>query len=102
MVSIVEAIADKPRISNQACAAFEKFAENCQPAPGELSNCLSPYYREIVQTLVSNTNRDDWYGTGTDLRSASYTCVTTLIQCSGSDQEKLTEELMMPVLQQLE
>ena len=76
---MVKLLHDKPRVSNQICAAFEKLAENCVPREGEVGNCLSPYYQEIVQTLVSNTSREDWHGTGIDLRSASYTCVTTLI-----------------------
>jgi len=43
-----EALRDKPRISNQCCAAFEKLAIACQPTQDEPSNCLTPYFQEVL------------------------------------------------------
>ena len=46
MFCIVEAIADRPRISNQCCSALEKLAQSCEPADYEQqrSNALTPYF----------------------------------------------------------
>lgn len=69
MVSIVEAIADRPRISNQCCSALEKLAQSCEPSNYEQqrSNALTPYFEGTMKALMQNTLRDDYAGTGVDL-----------------------------------
>jgi len=97
-----EALKDKPRISNQCCAAFEKLAFACQPLEGESSNCITPYFQEILQILLTNTTREDYQGTGIDLMQASYMTMTSMVQNACSDSNEVINQLLIPVLQTLE
>jgi len=48
MPRIIESLKDKPRISNQCCAAIERLAIGCAPLNEEPSNCLTQYMQEII------------------------------------------------------
>jgi hypothetical protein len=88
---IMEGLKDKPRISNQSCAAIEKLAEGQQPhTPEQEQNCLTPYYQTIIQYLLNNSQRTDYQGTGIDLQNASYTTLTHLIQFSCTQTNNIT------------
>jgi hypothetical protein len=69
MSCIVEALADRPRISNQCCSALEKLAQATEPTnyDQQSSNALTPYFQHTLQALVINSRRDDFQGTGVDL-----------------------------------
>ena len=100
---LMKSIQDKPRISNHACAAISYLAEGHAPLDEEtLSNCLSHYYQEIIQILLHNSTRLDSTGMGIDLRVASYSTITALVQNSCTYTNDITNELLMPTLQQLE
>lgn len=74
-----EALKDKPRISNQCCAAFEKLSAACHPLEDEPSNCITPYFGDVLQILYANTSRTDYQGTGVDLMQASYMTMTSMV-----------------------
>lgn len=83
MYCILEAVKDRPRVSNQCCSALMKLAISLEPTnPSELSNALSPYFSECIKILHDNTMRDDYIGSGVDLVQASYVTITTLVQNS--------------------
>lgn len=94
---------DKPRVSNQCFAALEKLAISTEPAdPNQHANALTPYFKEIVQFLVMNAQREDYAGTGTDLAQASYVALTALVQGSCSGSTDVVYQLMVEVLKTLE
>lgn len=101
-------ISDKARISNQCCAVFEKLAAAHAPVNDEPSNCLTPYFQDVVQKLMINANQDEVTAeaaassSGVDLQQASYMTVTALIQHCCSDSHDLVYQLMIPTLQALE
>jgi hypothetical protein len=81
-------VKDKPRISNQCCSAIEKLAISTESTnPEQLMNPLTQYFKDIVQVMVVNAQRDDYQGTGVDLAQASYVSLTALVQgsCSTSN-----------------
>jgi hypothetical protein len=52
---------DKPRISNQCCSAVEKLAIATESSNGDgQMNPLTPYFKDIVQVMVVNAQRDDF------------------------------------------
>lgn len=79
MLCICEAIADKPRISNQCCSALMKLAISLEPTQNEPYNALTPFFQECMRILIQNAERDDYAGSGVDLTQASYVTMTTLI-----------------------
>lgn len=82
---VMEGIKDKPRISNQCCAAFQQLSIAVQPFNEEPNNCLSNYFFDIMQLLLANSARDDYLGTNIDLQQASYTAMTNMVQYCCSD-----------------
>jgi len=53
-------VKDKSRISNQCCAAIEKLAISTEPTnPEQLMTPLTPYFKDIVQVMVVNAQRED-------------------------------------------
>jgi hypothetical protein len=82
MFCILEAIKDRPRISNQCCSALMKLAISLEPTSNEMSNQLTPYFAECMKVLSENSMRDDFAGTGVDLIQASYVTMTTMVQNS--------------------
>jgi len=97
-----DALKDKPRISNQCCAAFEKLATACQPLNDEPSNCLTPYFGEILEVLFNNAVREDYHSAGVDLMQASYMTMTAMVQSACSSSEEVVYNLLVPALQVLE
>ena len=80
MNCIMQAIRDKPRISNQCCAALERLAISCEPMTSEQSqNALTPFLSVAMNILIENTSREDFTGSGIDLTQASYVSMTTLV-----------------------
>jgi hypothetical protein len=55
---LMDLISDKPRISSQCCSFFEKLATAHAPQNEEPSNCLTPYFKDLMQKLMGNANRD--------------------------------------------
>lgn len=103
MFHILEAIKDKPRISNQCCSALMKLAISIEPTnSNESENALTPFFGDCLNILYENTNRDDYHGTGVDLVQASYVTITTLVQNSCTNSIPTIYNLMIPILQKLE
>lgn len=103
MFYILEAIKDRPRISNQCCSALMKLAISLESAnPNEQENALSPYFSECLKVLYENTTRDDFVGTGIDLMQASFVTITTMVQNSTTGSIPTIYQLMVPILQKLE
>lgn len=104
MICIIGAMSDKPRISNQCCSAIEKLSQSCEPTNyhQQRSNALTPYFKDTISSLMQNSQREDYAGTGVDLVQASYVAMTSLVQNSCSDSNDVIYELMIPILQTLE
>lgn len=80
MFCIIEAIKDKPRISNQCCHALMKLAVSLEPITStEYSNALTRYFSDCIKVLIENSAREDFAGTGVDLVQASYVTITTMV-----------------------
>jgi hypothetical protein len=80
MYCILEAIKDRPRISNQCCSAVMKLASSLEPSTQQeqRANALTAFYADTIQ------------GTGVDLVQASYVAMTSLVQNSCSDSNEIT------------
>lgn len=80
---VLMGVKDKPRISNQCCSAIEKLAISTEPTNSEqMMNPITPYFKDIVQVMILNAQREDYQGTGVDLAQASYVSLTALVQGS--------------------
>jgi hypothetical protein len=92
MFCLLEAIKDRPRISNQCCSALMKLASSLEPSTmqEQRSNALTPFFKDVMTILVSNSERDDFMGTGVDLVQASYVAMTSIVQNSCSDSNEIT------------
>lgn len=56
---IKDELGDKPRISNHCCSALEKLAGSYSYMLGESRNCITPFFFELIQQLISNSLRQD-------------------------------------------
>ena len=61
MFHLITALTDQPKISAQCCQAIEKLAIACETQEGSCGkNPLAAYYKEILQHLEHNGNRQDF------------------------------------------
>jgi len=62
MFCLLEAVKDRPRISNQCCSAIMKLASSLEPSTQQeqRANALTPFYADTMQVLLANTERDDF------------------------------------------
>ena len=100
---ILMGLKDKPKVSSQCCSAIQLLGQNLACTNGNESfNPLTKYYKDIIEHLMINSNRDDYAGSGVDLAMLSFGAMITLVQNSGTDSNAITYELMIKILTLLE
>lgn len=72
-----------PRVASNCCWAVGCLATNCAPAEGESSCAFSPYFGDLMETLLAVSVRSD--AEATSLRGSAYTAMGALITSSAPD-----------------
>lgn len=100
---LIEAVKDVPKVSNQACSAFEKLSESLAPYDNkQSSNALTPFFDEICNVLLQNSHREDFDGTNVNLRLASFSALIALCQNCCTESFDALFNRLFPVLGYLE
>lgn len=95
-------IMDTDRVSIAACKAIEELADRNHIANNEIkSNCLTPYFKELIDTLLANSVRTNTKEGG-EIQRVSYMTMCVLVQSTASDSYDLVFEFLMNSLQKLE
>lgn len=100
---ILNSLSDIPRVSTQCCQAIEKLAASNEPmSQDQQMNALTPYYKQIVESLFLNAKREDGIEQGINLAQSSYIALTSVVQNSCVQSVNESFQLLIVVLQELE
>jgi hypothetical protein len=103
MTVIINALRDKPRVSNHICRAIENLAVSLAPKDeNQPANALTLYFEELFKVLIENAYRVDFEGTSVDLTLASFSALSSLCEKSGSSSNDVLYRMLVPVLQLIE
>eukprot|EP00826_Nyctotherus_ovalis_P005314 TRINITY_DN1119_c0_g1_i11.p1 TRINITY_DN1119_c0_g1~~TRINITY_DN1119_c0_g1_i11.p1 ORF type:complete len:656 (+),score=201.52 TRINITY_DN1119_c0_g1_i11:709-2676(+) len=97
----IEALSDKPRISNQACFIFHNLVEH-MAVTSDATNALSPYLESILQSLWLNAFRPDAFNDDVNLANSSLAAFSNVVQYSANDTQGVIATVMQSVLKEFE
>eukprot|EP01089_Gocevia_fonbrunei_P015548 TRINITY_DN456_c0_g1_i1.p1 TRINITY_DN456_c0_g1~~TRINITY_DN456_c0_g1_i1.p1 ORF type:complete len:855 (-),score=233.22 TRINITY_DN456_c0_g1_i1:89-2653(-) len=101
IVSIsIQALSDEPRVASKICWAIHNLAEAYEDYEETGTTALSPYFAQIMETLLRTTDRDD--ADESYLRASAYECMNVMIQNSGQDVQKMVVGLVPVYLERLQ
>lgn len=84
---------DEPRVAANICFACNNLAQSMEEfSDNEGSNALSPYFKGLVEKLLSTADRDDW--DINNLRVSAYEAVNMLVSSAAEDMKPLIKELV--------
>lgn len=107
LMALVEGLEGEPRVASNVCWAFSSLAEAAfehadQPEDGSdpATNCLSPYFNQIVQKLLQTADRTD--ANQNNLRNAAYEAIMELMKNSTKDCYSIVQQTLIVVLEKLD
>ena len=93
---------DVDRVSIAACKTIEELAERNTNSNNEIkTNCLTPYFKELIDTLLANSVRTNTKEGG-EIQRVSYMAMCVLVQSTAQNSLDLVFEFLMNSLQRLE
>jgi importin subunit beta-1 len=95
----LEALVDKPKISNQICFMFHNLVENMK-IESEETNRLSPYLERILQSLWVNAFRSDAFADNVNLANSSLAAFSNIVQYSAADTQRVIVTVMRILLEE--
>ncbi|KAG8465477.1 hypothetical protein KFE25_002784 [Diacronema lutheri] len=97
---LLEALRDEPRVACNVCWAIHNLAESLEVAEGAQSSQLSPYFLEMVRSLIQTTERAD--SAENNLRSSSFEALNTVLSQSATDTMANLREIVPYLCDKLE
>ncbi|GAU11834.1 hypothetical protein TSUD_75850 [Trifolium subterraneum] len=95
---LLQSMKDAPNVAEKACGALYFLAQGFEDA-GSTSSPLTPFFQEIVQSLLTATHRDD---TGESrLRTAAYEALNEVVRCSNDDTAPMVAQLVTVIMTEL-
>ncbi|XP_057526597.1 importin subunit beta-1-like [Amaranthus tricolor] len=95
---LLEAMKDTPNVAEKACGALYFLAQGYEDASS--SSPLTPYFQEIVQSLLTVTHRED--AGEARLRIAAYETLNEVVRCSTDDTVPLVLQLVPVIMMELQ
>jgi len=90
---------ESPNVSSKACFALHNLAAAFDSETGT-SNALSPYVRQLLETLLQVTEREDWEES--NLRFSAYEAVNMLIKNSAEDCRPVLVQMLPLIIERLQ
>ncbi|KAH1075334.1 hypothetical protein J1N35_027662 [Gossypium stocksii] len=94
---LLQSMKDTPNVAEKACGAFYFLAQGYE-GEGE-SSPLTPFFQEIVQSLLTVTHREDVGDSR--LRTAAYETLNEVVRCSTIETAPLVLQLVAVIMMEL-
>ncbi|CAA0813032.1 Importin subunit beta-1 [Striga hermonthica] len=94
---LLQSMKDAPNVAEKACGALYFLAQGYEDV-GPTSP-LTPYFQEIVQSLLHVTHRED--AGESRLRTAAYETLNEVVRCSTEETARLVLELVQVIMAEL-
>ncbi|KAL0317980.1 UNVERIFIED_CONTAM: Importin subunit beta-1 [Sesamum angustifolium] len=88
---------DAPNVAEKACGALYFLAQGYEDVGS--TSPLTPYFQEIVQSLLNVTHRED--AGESRLRTAAYETLNEVVRCSTEETARLVLELVQVIMAEL-
>jgi importin subunit beta-1 len=101
IVMLMQSLKDEPRVAYQACYALHELGTAwCEEEGCEESYPISPAFESMIQNLLEATKRPD--ASESNLRTAAYEAVATIIEHSANDCTEATGMLLPFIMTELQ
>ncbi|GAB2293946.1 Importin subunit beta-1 [Dionaea muscipula] len=94
---LLHSMKDAPNVAEKACGALYFLAQGYEDAGS--SSPLTPYFQEIVQSLLTVTHRND--AGESRLRTAAYETLNEVVRCSTDETAALVAQLIPVIMLEL-
>ncbi|KAI9096802.1 hypothetical protein K1719_025981 [Acacia pycnantha] len=94
---LLQSMKDAPNVAEKACGALYFLAQGYEDV--ETESPLTPFFQEIVQSLLTVTHRDD--ATESRLRTAAYETLNEVVRCSTDETASLVLQLVPVIMMEL-
>lgn len=94
---LLQAMKDTPNVAEKACGALYFLAQGYEDVGS--SSPLTPYFQEIVQSLLTVTHRED--AGESRLRTAAYETLNEVVRCSTDETAPLVVQLVPVIMMEL-
>ncbi|XP_073286308.1 importin subunit beta-1-like [Primulina huaijiensis] len=94
---LLQSMKDAPNVSEKACGALYFLAQGYEDVG--TTSPLTPYFQEIVQSLLIVTHRED--AGESRLRTAAYETLNEVVRCSSDETAHLVLELVQVLMTEL-
>ncbi|GAB4826181.1 Importin subunit beta-1 [Ancistrocladus abbreviatus] len=94
---LLQAMKDAPNVAEKACGALYYLAQGYEDVGS--SSPLTPYFQEIVQTLLTVTHRED--AGESRLRTAAYETLNEVVRCSTDETAAMVLQLVPLIMMEL-
>ncbi|KAL5719053.1 Importin subunit beta-1 [Ranunculus cassubicifolius] len=95
---LVQSMKDAPNVAEKACGALYFLAQGYEDS-GSLSSPLTPFFQEIVQSLLTVTHRED--AGESRLRTAAYEALNEVVRSSTDDTAPMVLQLVPLIMMEL-
>ncbi|XP_051142543.1 importin subunit beta-1-like [Andrographis paniculata] len=95
---LLQSMKDVPNVAEKACGALYFLAQGYEDV-GSTGSPLTPYFQEIVQSLLNVTHRED--SGESRLRTAAYETLNEVVRCSTEETAGLVLELVQVIMTEL-
>ncbi|KAK6117740.1 hypothetical protein DH2020_048529 [Rehmannia glutinosa] len=94
---LLQSMKDAPNVAEKACGALYFLAQGYEDVGS--TSPLTPYFQEIVQSLLYVTHRED--AGESRLRTAAYETLNEVVRCSTDETARLVLELVQVIMTEL-
>ncbi|KAL3653658.1 Importin subunit beta-1 [Castilleja foliolosa] len=94
---LLQSMKDAPNVAEKACGALYFLAQGYEDVVP--ASPLTPYFQEIVQSLLNVTHRED--AGESRLRTAAYETLNEVVRCSTEETARLVYELVQVIMTEL-
>ncbi|GLJ12611.1 hypothetical protein SUGI_0194600 [Cryptomeria japonica] len=95
---LLESMKDVPNVAEKVCGALYFLAQGYEDAPMS-SSPLSPFFQNIVQSLLSAAHRED--AVDSKLRTSAYETLNEVVRCSTEETTPIVMQLVPVILMKL-
>ncbi|XP_042387112.1 importin subunit beta-1-like [Zingiber officinale] len=93
---LLQSMKDVPNVAEKACGALYFLAQGYEDSPG---SPLSPYFQDIIQSLLNVTHRDD--AGESRLRTAAYETLNEVVRTSTDETAPVVTQLLPVIMLEL-
>ncbi|KAK6936660.1 Importin-beta, N-terminal domain, partial [Dillenia turbinata] len=94
---LLQSMKDVPNVAEKACGALYFLAQGYEDVGS--SSPLTPFFQEIVQSLLTVTHRDD--AGESRLRTAAYETLNEVVRCSTDETASMVLQLVPVIMMEL-